>query len=210
MKKKLLHLILGSIIASLFTRRNSPIIILSVFGYLNLAANSDLEILIIPENIEYEIYDHVLYNVHVQNLGPIETNNVSVRFSLPQSMVHSSNDASQGEYNLQFKIWNIGKLEVGQIVSLSLNLFAIDNKGPKVVFAQIQTSDQSDPDSTPGNNINKIPSEDDEDRITIYPIEQENPADHGFKLLDHKGSNDQKRSNKKQIEWVPILAQIKD
>ena len=130
---------------------------------------SDLDLTLAVDNFEYDIYEHINYEVVVQNFGPSVATNVTVYFPLPSGMVFSGSAATQGNYNLYYETWNIGTLAIGQTVLLNLELFTLNASGPKTAFAQVQTLDQPDPDSTPGNDTDQTPDEDDEAEVTIYP-----------------------------------------
>ena len=130
----------------------------------------DLDLTLAVNNTEYDQYNHVYYEVVVQNFGPSIATDVSASIPLPPGMVVSSQtSATQGSYSSYNEIWEIGSLAIGQTVLLNLALFTLDTDGPKTVFAQVQTTAQPDPDSTPGNDTDQTPDEDDEALVTIYP-----------------------------------------
>ncbi len=150
---------------------------------------ADLTLTLATNNTNYNIYENVTYEVVVQNLGPAVASNVSVSFPLPTGMVYSNSNATQGEYNLFYQTWEIGDLEVGQTVLLFLTLFTLDEDGPKVAFAQVQTVDQTDPDSNPGNDTDQTPDEDDEALVTIYPQNSGDTTDLRIELLNDEAGD---------------------
>ena len=135
-----------------------------------LHPQSDLDLTLAVNELEYDIYEYINYEVAVQNFGPSIATNVTVSIPFPPGTVlSSSTNATQGTYSSYNEIWDIGSLDIGQTVLLNLVLFTLDTDGPKSLFAQVQTADQPDPDSTPGNDTNQSPDEDDEAKVTIFP-----------------------------------------
>ena len=50
---------------------------------------------------------------------------------------------------------------------MQLALYSVNTSGSTLIFAQIQSADQPDSDSTPNNNASNTPFEDDETSITL-------------------------------------------
>ncbi len=109
--------------------------------------------------------DTVSFDLSLTNSGPDDATNVSVRDSLPSGVSFISTNLSAGTYNATSGIWDLGGLANGATATLEI-IARVDNQGSKTNTAQVITSDQNDPDSTPGNNIE---SEDDQASVSLNP-----------------------------------------
>jgi uncharacterized repeat protein (TIGR01451 family) len=137
---------------------------------------ADLELFASSLSGQYEIYEHVPYQLILVNNGPDDAAGINVRAGLPQGMVHSSNAATVGQYNLFFERWEVGFLPAGDTAILDLVLFPLVDNVDLTNFFQVLTSDQDDPDSTPGNGACCTPQEDDEAVVTVMPTPFSNPG----------------------------------
>lgn len=132
------------------------------------ANTADLELAITgPSN--YDIYVPVPYTITITNNGPLDATNVVVSAGLPDGMVHTSNSVTTGMYSLFFETWTLPTLAAGESATLTLTLFPLIEGVPITNFVQVLESDQNDPDSTPGNDMDQTPDEDDEAAFTIMP-----------------------------------------
>ncbi|MEZ6091142.1 MAG: hypothetical protein R3C05_24590 [Pirellulaceae bacterium] len=107
----------------------------------------------------------VSFTVTVSNSGPNTATGVTVIDQLPTGITFGSAAPSQGTYNNQTGVWNVGSLTNGGSATLQLS-GTLETPGPKTNTAQIASSNQTDPDSTPNNNVS---TEDDQASITISP-----------------------------------------
>lgn len=130
-------------------------------------AMADLSITISSSLTEYTIYEVVPYTITVTNSGSSAANNIKVAAGLPEGMVHTSNNAQQGSYNLFFEEWTIPNLASGATATLDLVLFPLVRDMDLTNFVQVTSVDQADPDSTPGNDTDNIADEDDEASLTL-------------------------------------------
>jgi uncharacterized repeat protein (TIGR01451 family) len=107
---------------------------------------------------------NVIFTITVRNSGPGVANNVMVRDLLPQGLTFVSAQPSQGTYNSNTGIWNIGMLAINQTVTLAITATV----GPVGVgatnTAEVISSNAPDPDSTPNNNN---PNEDDQASVSL-------------------------------------------
>ena len=112
--------------------------------------------------------EEVIWTVTVLNRGPSTATNVTVRDVLPTGVTFLSSAPSQGTFNAASSIWTIGSLGANQIVTLQLQT-RVTQMGAGTIrnFAQVQTASPDDIDSTPGNDVNQTPDEDDEDDASI-------------------------------------------
>ncbi|TMM58964.1 DUF11 domain-containing protein [Maribacter algarum] len=113
------------------------------------------------------IGDNVIFEITVTNNGSSDASNVSIEDVVPSGYsIGTINDGGTATGNTI--IWNITTLSSGnQVLSYEATLNAPTNTpGEYTNIAQITTSDQYDPDSTP-NNDDGDQSEDDETSFTI-------------------------------------------
>lgn len=109
--------------------------------------------------------ESVVFTVSLANAGPNAASGVTVTDILPAGLTLLGQSSSQGTYVPATGVWDVGSVGVGVNPTLTLTA-RVDSAGAKVNSAQITTADQSDPESTPGNNI---PGEDDQDSATVTP-----------------------------------------
>ncbi len=128
-------------------------------------ATADLSLRKTVDNAEPNLGDTVTFTVSVSNAGPDVATGVSVLDQLPAGLAFVSATPSIGNYNAVSGIWTIGEIGVGVNRTLLLVATAM-TPGQKVNVARVETADQFDPDSTPGNNVL---AEDDQDAITVTP-----------------------------------------
>ena len=131
---------------------------------------ADLSLMASVDDNIYEQFTNVKYTITVTNHGPEATSNVSVSAGIPEGLVFTSDNESQGEYNLFFQRWDVGMLESGASATLELTLFVLVDGVDITNFFQVLSSATADPDSTPGNDNDQTPDEDDEAAVTISPV----------------------------------------
>lgn len=107
----------------------------------------------------------VSFTVSVTNSGPNTATGVVVSDQLPDGISFGSATPSQGTYNNTTGIWTVGSIVNGATATLQIS-GTLQTAGEKTNTAQITASDQTDPDSTPGNNI---ANEDDQASVSIAP-----------------------------------------
>lgn len=103
--------------------------------------------------------------ITVKNLGPDTATGVTVKNLLPAELSLVSSTASKGAYSPVTGIWNIGSITRNQTVTLDL-VVTPTGTGEIVNIAEVQTMDQFDPNSTPGNGVD---GENDQASIAITP-----------------------------------------
>jgi large repetitive protein len=103
------------------------------------------------------------YTVTVANAGPGPATGVTVSDALEAGLSFQSATPSQGTYNPLTGAWTVGSVGVGQTATLTITVIPTA-LGPIVNTAQVASSDQSDPDSVPGNGV---ASEDDQASLPI-------------------------------------------
>lgn len=105
----------------------------------------------------------VTFTVSLTNSGPNVATNVTVRDTLPAGLSLVSASASVGSYNASTGIWTVGTLAANSSASLTVQA-RLTTSNPATNTAQVASSDQPDPDSTPNNNA---PNEDDQASVTV-------------------------------------------
>lgn len=116
------------------------------------------------------IGDNVTFSITVNNAGPDPATNVRVSEILPAGLTYVSDTPSVGEYDSVNGIWTLANVPVGTPVTLSL-VAAVTTMGTKTNTAEIIASDQSDPDSTPGNGSGGAAGEEDDiDSVMLTPV----------------------------------------
>lgn len=128
-------------------------------------AVADLSLTQTVDNAEPNLGDSVTFTITVSNAGPLEATGVTVLDRLPSGLAFVSATPSVGTYNNTSGIWTIGAIPAGG--SRTLRLVATPTTiGEKDNTAQIQTADQHDADSTPGNSLE---AEDDQQTVSVTP-----------------------------------------
>ena len=125
---------------------------------------ADLSLTKSVNNASPNIGESVVFTVAVQNAGPDSATNVTVSDLLPAGLTFVSS-SQPSQYNQSTGVWTIGTVAPGTTPTLNITA-NVDSLGAKTNTAQIRTSDQSDPDSTPNNNA---ASEDDQASVVVTP-----------------------------------------
>ncbi|MCR9296254.1 MAG: DUF11 domain-containing protein, partial [bacterium] len=129
------------------------------------AQEADLSLIQSVDNESANVGETVRFRIVVSNAGPDPATTVSVRDQLPAGISYSSSNATIGSYDQATGIWTIGTLAVAGQATLDL-FGTIDTIGEKMNTAEVWTSDQFDPDSTPGNGVE---AEDDQQTVSVDP-----------------------------------------
>ncbi|MBN1301900.1 MAG: DUF11 domain-containing protein [Melioribacteraceae bacterium] len=124
---------------------------------------SDLSLTKTVDNNTPTAGTNVTFTITVTNDGPDAATNVVVTDLLPGIFTPIINvTESQGTYNTGTGIWTVGSIANG--ASAILTIEVTFTGGTATNIAEITTSDNDDPDSTPNNNV--LP-EDDEDAVLV-------------------------------------------
>ncbi|WP_343762917.1 DUF11 domain-containing protein, partial [Gangjinia marincola] len=124
---------------------------------------SDLSLAKSVNNTTPLIGDTIIFTIQVTNDGPNDLPaGAQVRDNLPSGYTYVSDD-SGGAYNAGSGIWTLPSIPGdGSSVNLQITV-TVDASGLYTNEAQIVSSPNNDPDSTPNNNIS---GEDDQDDVT--------------------------------------------
>jgi uncharacterized repeat protein (TIGR01451 family) len=109
---------------------------------------------------------NVVFSITVTNSGPQSATNVTVGDQLPAGLTFvSSTPSGSTTYNNGTGVWTVGTLASGASATLQITATVV-TAGAKTNTAQVSTSDQFDPDSTPGNSVG---TEDDQASAVVTP-----------------------------------------
>ncbi|MCA9175273.1 MAG: DUF11 domain-containing protein [Planctomycetales bacterium] len=125
----------------------------------------DLELTKTADASSPTVGDEVDFTVTVLNNGPDAATGVTVEDILPAGLAFVGSSPTQGSYSAASGIWTVGTLAPGQSEVLTITV-EVTTPGKKVNVAQVETADQTDIDSTPGNNVD---TEDDQDMAMFSP-----------------------------------------
>ena len=126
----------------------------------------DLELSLTANPLQYTIFTNTLFTYTVTNNGPATATGVTIEADFPSELAFTSSTASQGSYTVWTNIWTVGSLASGESATLDLSLFVLNTTADLTLFAQVETANETDIDSTPSNNATQTPTEDDEASVT--------------------------------------------
>jgi uncharacterized repeat protein (TIGR01451 family) len=128
-----------------------------------------------------QVGSNVIFTITVSNEIPVSkegrarASNVQVKDLLPAGagLTYVSYTSSAGTtYDYRTGIWEVGALDVDTNKTLAITA-RVDSLGVKINWAEVWSSDSSDPDSTPGNGST---TEDDDASASITPIPGPTPT----------------------------------
>ncbi|WP_431241340.1 gliding motility-associated C-terminal domain-containing protein [Flavobacterium sp. P21] len=134
-------------------------------------AETDLSIEknVVGNNLTPAVGSQIGFTVTITNDGPSISTGATVKDILPSGYQYSFFNSTSGSYNPATGIWTPGIILPGNSHTLLINAFVKAPTGTPDEYlniAEIMTSDQHDPDSTPGNGVT---TEDDYDSISVTP-----------------------------------------
>ncbi|WP_406683381.1 gliding motility-associated C-terminal domain-containing protein [Seonamhaeicola sp. MEBiC1930] len=130
--------------------------------------SSDLSLVKIASTSNASVDETVIFTITVSNAGTDTATNVTVLDQLPIGFTYVSDD-SGGDYNSGTGVWNIGSVTTATPAVLNITTTINAPTGTADEYnniAEITSSDQADPDSSP-NNDDGDQSEDDEDNASV-------------------------------------------
>lgn len=147
---------------------------------LNGAAQSDLALVQTLDNLTPEAGDAVAVAITVTNNGINDATGVQIQELQPDGLSYVSSTATQGDYDPDTGIWEVGDLAFGAGAALELTLTA--NSIDEIIqTAVISSSNQPDPDPT-NNRTSAVINQD--------LVEHPNIADLAvYKLVNHSAVN---------------------
>lgn len=124
---------------------------------------ADLEITQTVSNANPDVGDQITLTLSVLNRGPGTATVIRVLDKLPAGLSFVSASADLGTYNSATGVWDVGNLLPNATVQLRIR--ANVASGTRLAnTAEIIAVDETDPDSTPNNNL---PTEDDQTSVEI-------------------------------------------
>jgi uncharacterized repeat protein (TIGR01451 family)/gliding motility-associated-like protein len=108
--------------------------------------------------------EEIEFTIDLENKGPSTATGIEVLDLLPTGYNFVSSSATSGDYDETSGIWQLGTpLDAGDSESLSIIVNVLPT-GNWNNTAQVQTANETDVDSTPGNSN---PNEDDQDAVEV-------------------------------------------
>lgn len=128
-------------------------------------ASANLSLTKSVDDAQPNVGDTVTFTVVINNAGPDAADTVTVRDVLPSGLNFVSSTPTVGNYDPITGIWTVGTIGSGQTASLQLRAEVVGETTLTNV-AEILTSNQFDPNSTPGNGD---ADEDDQAAASLTP-----------------------------------------
>ena len=122
---------------------------------------ADLSLVKTVDDLSASVGDDVTFTIAVNNAGPDTATGVTVTDQLPAGL-QFIDATGAGSYDEASGVWTIGSVAADSTVTLDIVATLTGQSVENV--AQVATSDQFDPNSTPGNNI---PEEDDQFSVSL-------------------------------------------
>ena len=132
---------------------------------LDAQAVSDLELTMTVDNNNPFVGENVIFTLSVNNNGPSDASGINVASLLPSGFTYISDNAA-GNYNGVTGAWTIGNLASSAMTEIQI-VALVNAIGNYENQAEIVSSDNFDPDSTPGNGV---VTEDDFASILVEPV----------------------------------------
>ena len=128
---------------------------------------ADLTLDKIVDNETPAVDDDVVWTITVANLGPQSTAKVEVTDTPDACLAYVSSDPSRGSYDSSTGVWSIGKIKVGEAVTLKITTtVTADCSGEVVNYAEVTQSSLPDPDDQ-FDIFDEEPVEDEKDSASI-------------------------------------------
>ncbi|MGB1243272.1 MAG: CARDB domain-containing protein, partial [Chitinophagales bacterium] len=135
-------------------------------------AEIDLKLSMTADKTNVAIYKNVTYTLTITNDGNETATDIGVDFPLPPNTAYTGSTTSKGSYVHWTNTWTISQLAVGETATMDLVAFTLSNNVVRQAFAEVAKADQTDSDSTPNNNVNGFPVEDDEAELSVFYTSQ--------------------------------------
>ena len=126
---------------------------------------ADMELTMTSNFNSIEVGQQVIIDLVAFNKGPRDANNIIIAVDIPAGFSILSSSPTIGGYSNGS--WTIPNFDNGNTGGLTIVAQADVNNGTAIFFAQFQSTDTNDSDSTPGNNNGTTPHEDDEAAVSI-------------------------------------------
>jgi uncharacterized repeat protein (TIGR01451 family) len=115
---------------------------------------ADLSLSQTVDNPRPNLGEVITLTVAISNNGPSSATEIIVSDPLPPGLTLSSTTPSRGSYNSDTGLWAIGIITYSESVTLSL-VVTVTSAGIVTNTAEITAAHPSDPNSTPGNGLER-------------------------------------------------------
>ncbi|AFY65090.1 conserved repeat domain protein [Geitlerinema sp. PCC 7407] len=126
---------------------------------------ADLSITKTVDNTAPNVGEVITFTVTLANAGPDTATNIEVSDPIPAGLTNVTVTPATGTYDNNTGLWSLPSLGVGAQTTLTVS----GTVGPDAITntAQVSSTDQTDPDSTPGNSS---ADEDDQAGVIVNPV----------------------------------------
>ncbi len=128
---------------------------------------SDLSLQKTVSNTTPDVGETIEFTIDLTNEGPNDTRGVSVSDLIPTGYTYVSHNATSGSYDETTGIWNLNRIVFNATTETLNILVTVNPTGDYNNVAEIVTSDNNDPDSSPGNGVL---TEDDQTEQGTVPV----------------------------------------
>ncbi|WP_372755052.1 tandem-95 repeat protein, partial [Mariniflexile sp.] len=145
---------------------------------VNVGCKADLSVTKTVNNTSPEIGDTVLFSIVLHNAGPYSTDGIKVKDILPTSLTYNSSNSvipAGTTFDNATGIWDLSgyTMEVNSSIELKIAATVLSTCSLVTNTAEIITSEKTDPDSTPNNNVS---TEDDYSEASLTVVDTTPPA----------------------------------
>ncbi|UZO80372.1 gliding motility-associated C-terminal domain-containing protein [Aquimarina sp. ERC-38] len=134
-------------------------------------ADLSLEKTVVDGDTSPLVGTEITFRITITNDGPQTATGVQVRDQLPSGFDFVLFSSTAGSYDENTGIWNVGTVPSGSSEVLLIDVL-VNPTGDYTNIAEVSASDVIDNDSTPDNDDGDQ-SEDDEDAVTITPVQSQ-------------------------------------
>ena len=135
------------------------------------AGQVDLELSVSTDEQTINRDETFNYEVMLSNTGKSAATGVTVSIPLPEELVVLTPNTAKGTYNRALQRWEVGTLEAGESASIEMQFFAKTAGSNLESFIQVSSAMGRDVDSKPGNDLDAVADEDDEETMTFNVVE---------------------------------------
>ncbi len=133
--------------------------------YFTEATDADLSLALGASDTTPNVGTNVVLTYTITHTGPVAADGITAALSLPSGLSYVADNGS-GAYNSGTGVWTIPGSLSNTSTSLQITAY-VNTSGSFAITSEISTSNQTDPDSTPGNGIL---GEDDDVSLTLAPV----------------------------------------
>ena len=146
---------------------------LQIWEILLIVPEADVSVTIDVNDTAPPVLANVAFTVTANNAGPDPATGVVVASRLPDDLAFVGSAPSQGSFDPATGLWTVGTIPVAGNATLVITAqvteraVEFENLNGSTAEAELIAAQEIDPDSVPNNNIL---AEDDQDRVTIFPV----------------------------------------